>query len=211
MPRVSMQIIEKYFPDLTSEQIKQYSQLGPLYNFWNERINVISRKDIGNLYEHHVLHSLSFSRVLSFLPGTTIIDAGTGGGFPGIPMAILYPEVNFILVDSIAKKTRVAETISREIGLSNCEIRNIRVEEMKDKADFVLCRAVTTIPKLFSWVKKNIIPGGTHCLPNGLLVLKGGELNGELAPMGSSAEVFNLSDFFSEEYFQTKKLVYLQG
>jgi 16S rRNA (guanine527-N7)-methyltransferase len=204
-----MQIIEKYFPDLTSEQIKQYSQLGPLYNYWNERINVISRKDIGNLYEHHVLHSLSFSRILSFLPGTTIIDAGTGGGFPGIPMAILYPEAHFILTDSITKKTRVAETIFREIGLVNCEIRNIRLEEMKDKADFVLCRAVTTIPKLFSWVKKNIMPGGIHGLPNGLLALKGGELDEELEPMGSCAEVFNLGDYFTEEYFQTKKLVYV--
>jgi 16S rRNA (guanine527-N7)-methyltransferase len=210
MPRVSMQIIEKYFPHLTSVQIEQFSQLGPLYNFWNEKINVISRKDIGNLYERHVLHSLSISRIISFLSGTSIIDAGTGGGFPGIPMAILFPAAHFILVDSIAKKTRVAETISREIGLSNCEIRNIRVEEMKDKADFVLCRAVTTIPKLYSWVKKNIIPGGIHGLPNGLLVLKGGDLEGELAPMGSSAEVYNLSDYFPEEYFQSKKLVYVQ-
>jgi 16S rRNA (guanine527-N7)-methyltransferase len=204
-----MQIIEKYFPDLTSEQMEQYSQLGPLYNFWNERINVISRKDIVNLYEHHVLHSLSFSRIISFLPGTTIIDAGTGGGFPGIPLAILYPEAHFILTDSITKKTRVAETISREIGLTNCEIRNIRLEEMKVKADFVLCRAVTTIPKLFSWVKKNIIPGGIHGLPNGLLALKGGELDEELSPIGSCAEVYNLSDYFTERYFETKKLVYV--
>jgi 16S rRNA (guanine527-N7)-methyltransferase len=204
-----MQIIRKYFPDLTPEQINQYAQLGPLYNYWNERINLISRKDIGNLYEHHVLHSMSFSRILSFLPGTTIIDAGTGGGFPGIPMAILYPEVHFILADSIAKKIRVAEIISHEIGLTNCEVRNIRVEEMKDKADFVLCRAVTTIPKLFGWVEKNMTPGGIHGLPNGMLALKGGDLEEELAPLGSCVEIYSLSDYFSEPYFETKKLVYV--
>jgi 16S rRNA (guanine527-N7)-methyltransferase len=204
-----MQIIEKYFPFLSAQQADQFSCLGPLYNFWNQRINVISRKDIENLYLHHVLHSMSVARITGFNPRSVVIDAGTGGGFPGIPLAILYPDVRFILVDSIAKKIRVVETIIHEIRLENCEVRNLRLEELKDKADFVVSRAVTEIPKLFGWVKKIIIPGGTQSLKNGLLALKGGELTEELKPMGTGVKVFKLSDYFTEPFFETKKLVYV--
>lgn len=204
-----MQIIQKYFSSLTPVQVKQFSELGPLYELWNQRINVISRKDIDNLYEHHVLHSLAIARVTSFKPGTRIIDAGTGGGFPGIPLAILFPESQFILVDSIAKKIKVAETIASETGLLNCTVKNMRLEDLRDKADFVVCRAVTEISRLFGWISKNISPAGTNSLPNGLLALKGGDLQEEILPMGFGVKVFNISDFFSEEYFETKKVVYV--
>jgi 16S rRNA (guanine527-N7)-methyltransferase len=206
-----MQIIQKYFTLLSAQQTDQFLHLGPLYSFWNSRINVISRKDIENLYLHHVLHSLGMARVIRFNTGSVVIDAGTGGGFPGIPLAILYPEVHFILVDSIAKKIRVVEAVIHEIGLKNCETRNLRLEELEDKADFVVCRAVTEIPKLYGWIKKNIVSGGTNNPENGLLALKGGELSDELKPMGSGVKVFNLSDYFSEAFFETKKLVYVPG
>jgi len=204
-----MQIIEKYFTLLSVQQTDQFLRLGPLYNRWNHRINVISRKDIENLYLHHVLHSLAIAKVIRFNPGSVVIDAGTGGGFPGIPLAILYPEVHFILVDSIAKKIRVVEAVTHEIGLENCETRNLRLEELEDKADFVVCRAVTEIPKLFGWIKKNIVSGGNHNLENGLLALKGGELTGELKSIGSRVKVFNLNDYFSEDFFESKKLVHV--
>ena len=144
-----MQIIQKYFPFLTPLQVKQFSELGPLYELWNQRINVISRKDIENLYEHHVLHSLAIAGIISFKPGTRIIDAGTGGGFPGIPLAILFPDSQFILVDSIAKKIKVTDAIIRETGLLNCTAKNLRLEDLRDKADFVVCRAVTGYPPPF--------------------------------------------------------------
>lgn len=204
-----MQIIQKYFPSLTSSQVKQFSGLGPLYELWNQRINVISRKDIENLYEHHVLHSLAIAGIISFKPGTRIIDAGTGGGFPGIPLAILFPDSQFILVDSIAKKIRVTDAIIRETGLLNCTAKNLRLEDLLDKADFVVCRAVTDIPRLFGWVSKNITPGGTHDHPNGLFALKGGDLEEELLPMGFGVKVFSIRDYFSEEYFETKKVVFV--
>ena len=184
-------------------------QLGPLYALWNQRINVISRKDIDHLYLHHVLHSLSVARIIQFKAGSVIIDAGTGGGFPGIPLAILFPEVQFVLVDSIAKKIRVVETIIRETGLDNCVAINTRLEALTNQADFVVCRAVTEIPRLFGWVRKNIIPGGRHELKNGLLALKGGDLESELRTLVKDVHVFNLKDYFEEEYFETKKLVYL--
>jgi 16S rRNA (guanine527-N7)-methyltransferase len=206
-----MQVIQKYFPSLTAHQVKQFSELGPLYELWNQRINVISRKDIENLYEHHVLHSLAIARIINFKPGNRIIDAGTGGGFPGIPLAILFPESQFILVDSIAKKIKVAETIIQETGLFNCTAKNLRLEDLRDKADFIVCRAVTELPRLFGWVSKNISSGGTNNLPNGLIALKGGDLEEELLPMGFGVKVFNIRDFFSEEYFETKKVVYIPG
>jgi 16S rRNA (guanine527-N7)-methyltransferase len=204
-----MQIIEKYFTPLSLQQTEQFALLGPLYNFWNQQINVISRKDIQNLYLHHVLHSLSVGRIIQFKPRSVILDAGTGGGFPGIPLAILFPEAHFILVDSIAKKIRIVETIIREIGLHNCEARNGRLEILTDQCDFVVCRAVTEIPKLFSWVKKNIMPGGNHVLKNGLLALKGGNLEAELRSMRTGVKVFNLGELFEEEFFETKKLVHV--
>jgi len=204
-----MQIIEKYFTDLSPEQTDRFARLGALYTFWNERINVISRKDIANLYLHHVLHSLTIAKIISFNPGSVIIDAGTGGGFPGIPLAILFPKTHFILVDSIVKKIRVVETICHEIKLENCEVSCLRLEELKEKTDFVVCRAVTEIPKLFGWIRKNIVPGGNHSLQNGLIALKGGDLSAELNPMGTGVRVFNLGDYFAEPFFETKKLVYV--
>jgi 16S rRNA (guanine527-N7)-methyltransferase len=183
--------------------------LEPLYHYWNQRINVISRKDIDHLYLRHVLHSLSIARIITFNTGSVIIDAGTGGGFPGIPLAIMFPDVHFVLVDSIAKKIRVVEAVIRETGLENCVAMNIRLEELTKKADFVVCRAVTTIPRLFGWVKKNIIGGGNHTLKNGLLALKGGNLDAELKPVEPELQVFDLKDIFGEAFFETKKLVYI--
>ncbi len=204
-----MQIIAKYFPQLTRRQTEQFSRLGDLYTLWNQRINVISRKDTENLYLHHVLHSLSIARIISFKSGTSIIDAGTGGGFPGIPLAILFPEVRFTLVDSIAKKIRVVDAICSEIELANVGTRNLRLEELTLQADFVVCRAVTEISTLFGWVKKNIRPGGGNTLENGLLALKGGDLTTELNALGKKAQVFHLGDYFTEPFFETKKLVFL--
>ncbi len=204
-----MQTIEKYFSPLTSWQTGQFSQLGPLYHYWNQRINVISRKDIDHLYLHHILHSLSIARIIRFNPGSVIMDAGTGGGFPGIPLAILFPDVHFMLVDSIAKKIRIVDTILREVKIANCETRNFRLEDLKENVDFVVCRAVTEIPKLFDWVKRNIIPGGNHVLKNGLLALKGGDLREELKSMGTGVKVYNLGEYFFEPFFETKKLVYV--
>jgi 16S rRNA (guanine527-N7)-methyltransferase len=201
--------IEKYFAPLSPSQIYKFRQLGPLYEYWNQRINLISRKDIGHLYLHHILHSLSVAKIIPFKTGSMVIDAGTGGGFPGIPLAIMFPEVQFILVDSIAKKIRVVETIIRETGLDNCQAVTTRLEALTNQADFVVCRAVTGIPRLFGWVRKNIIPGGRHELKNGLLALKGGDLENELRTLVKDVQVFNLKDYFEEEYFETKKLVYL--
>lgn len=202
------QVIGKYFR-LSEIQASRFAQLEPLYKEWNEKINVISRKDIENLYVHHVLHSLAIAKIISFLPGTIVIDAGTGGGFPGIPLAILFPEARFILTDSIRKKIRVVEAITAELGLDNCEPRNIRLEELKDKGDFVVCRAVTELPVLLKWTEKNIVPGGRHSLENGLLALKGGELSDEVSKIKKEVVTYNLSDHFSEDFFQTKRLVHI--
>jgi 16S rRNA (guanine527-N7)-methyltransferase len=204
-----MDVIGKYF-SLSPQQAVQFEKLGPLYQLWNERINVISRKDIGNLYLHHILHSLGIAKIIEFKPGTVIIDAGTGGGFPGIPLAILFPDVNFILADSITKKITVVKAIIAETGLTNCETRNVRLEELGEKSDFVVCRAVTEIPQLYKWVKKNIIPGGSNSIKNGLLALKGGDLTEELKHLKRPSTIYNLADHFSEEFFETKKVVYVE-
>ncbi len=204
-----MQVIEKYFPSLSEIQKAQFSQLQPLYFDWNTRINVISRKDIGNLYIHHVLHSLAIARVLSFKPNTVILDAGTGGGFPGIPLAILFPEVEFFLVDSIAKKIKVVEAIIHSLKLTNCHPVVGRVEKLSLKADFVVSRAVTDIPLLYTWTKLIVRPGGNNSMPNGLLCLKGGDLNNELKRSEKEVKIFELARYFDEPFFETKKLLYI--
>ena len=204
-----MEVIGKYF-SLSPEQADQFAQLEPLYNLWNQRINVISRKDIENLTVHHILHSLTIAKFITFKPGTIIIDAGTGGGFPAIPLAILFPEAHFILADSIKKKINVVDAVIAGTGLLNCETRNVRLEALKDKADFVVCRAVAEIPQLYKWVNKNIVPGGNNGLSNGLLALKGGDLSEEMQNLKKRAIIYDLSDYFAEEYFQTKKLVYIE-
>ena len=197
-----MEIILKYFPDLTEEQRKQFAALYDLYIDWNSKINVISRKDIENLYEHHVLHSLGIAKTIQFRSGTSIMDLGTGGGFPGIPLAILFPEVTFHLVDSIGKKVRVATEVANAIGLKNVTFRHARAEEEKRTFDFVVSRAVMPLADLIKIIKKN-------ALPNGLICLKGGELEHETMPFKHKTVIHNLSDSFEEEFFQTKKVVYV--
>ena len=204
-----MEIIQKYFKNLTETQVEQFAQLEALYNDWNAKINVISRKDIQNLYEHHVLHSLGIAKVVKFKEGTTVMDLGTGGGFPGIPLAILFPEVQFHLVDSIGKKVRVAQEVATAIGLKNVKFSHARAEEIKERYDFVVTRAVMPMVDLMKVARKNIRKEQHNALPNGIIALKGGELNGEIASMKNIATVWELSDFFSEEYFKTKKVVHV--
>ena len=204
-----MEIILKYFPDLTGKQKEQFAALFDLYSDWNAKINVISRKDIENLYTHHVLHSLAIAKLIQFADGTHIMDVGTGGGFPGIPLAILFPECKFLLVDSIGKKIKVATEVANAIGLQNVQLKHSRAEEIKDKFDFVVSRAVMPLPDLVKIVRKNISKENKNALPNGLICLKGGNLEGELKPFKKTAEEDELSMFFDEEYFKTKKIVYV--
>lgn len=204
-----MEIILKYFPDLTEEQRRQFAALYDLYIDWNAKINVISRKDIENLYEHHVLHSLGIAKVVQFRPGTSIMDLGTGGGFPGIPLAILFPDVKFHLVDSIGKKVRVATEVANAIGLKNVTFRHARAEEEKQLFDFVVSRAVMPLADLAKIIKKNISPRQQNVLPNGLICLKGGELEHEAMPFKHKTTLHSLSEDFKEEFFQTKKVVYV--
>jgi 16S rRNA (guanine527-N7)-methyltransferase len=204
-----MEQILKYFPDLTERQKEQFAALYALYTDWNSKINVISRKDIENLYEHHVLHSLGIARVIRFTPGTRIMDLGTGGGFPGIPLAILFPEVHFHLVDSIGKKVRVATEIALAIGLQNVTTRHCRAEEEKQLFDFVVSRAVMPLTDLLKIIRKNIAQEGHNALPNGLICLKGGELERETMPVKNRVQITDLKDYFSEEFFETKKVVYV--
>lgn len=204
-----MELILKYFPDLTEEQKRQFAALYDLYTDWNSKINVISRKDIGNLYEHHVLHSLGIAKVIRFSPGTKIMDLGTGGGFPGIPLAILFPEVQFHLVDSIGKKVRVATEVAGSIGLKNVTTRHARAEEEKQLFDFVVSRAVMPLTDLLKIIRKNISPKQQNALPNGLICLKGGELERETMPVKNKTTMWNLKEFFGEEFFETKKVVYV--
>jgi 16S rRNA (guanine527-N7)-methyltransferase len=207
--------ILKYFPNLTEEQQKQFAELLPLYKEWNEKINVISRKDIDNLYLHHVLHSLAIAKVVNFKDGTHILDLGTGGGFPGIPLAILYPSVSFLLVDSTAKKIRVVQEVVTALGLKNVEAQHIRVEDIKKgvQFDFVVTRAVTLLDQLFRWSRRLIKNKHLNALPNGILALKGGNIREEVKTLGKGqyVEVTPISKFFKEEYFEEKIVAYVQG
>ncbi|NDV64506.1 16S rRNA (guanine(527)-N(7))-methyltransferase RsmG [Bacteroides sp. 224] len=204
-----MDIIQKYFPDLTEEQRGQFAALYDLYIDWNAKINVISRKDIENLYEHHVLHSLGIAKMAKFSSGTKIMDLGTGGGFPGIPLAILFPEVSFHLVDSIGKKVRVATEVANAIGLKNVTFRHARAEEEKQLFDYVVSRAVMPLTDLIKIIRKNISPKQHNALPNGLICLKGGELEHEAMPFKNKVLMHELSKDFEEAFFETKKVVYV--
>ena len=204
-----MEIIQKYFPELTDTQKEQFMALYDLYTDWNSKINVISRKDITNLYEHHVLHSLGIAKVINFRPGTEIMDIGTGGGFPGIPLAIMFPDTHFHLVDSIGKKVKVATEIASAIGLKNVTTRHCRAEEEKQLFDFVVSRAVMPLTDLLKIIRKNIKKEQHNALPNGLICLKGGELQNEVMPVKHQTVMYDLKDYFEEEFFETKKVVYV--
>lgn len=203
-----MKSIAQYFPELSTQQYQQFEQLDELYKTWNMQINVISRKDIDALYTKHVLHSLGIAKVLAFKRGSKILDVGTGGGFPGIPLAILFPHVNFYLIDSIGKKIKVVQAVADALNLKNVEARHQRAQAFKSPVDFIVSRAVTRMSDFAPWVKKNIKNKGTHRLGNGILYLKGGDLTEELAPF-PTAQVFDLSNHYSENFFETKKVVHL--
>ncbi len=202
-------IIEKYFPRLTDKQKQQFSQLGELYATWNAQINVISRADIDNLYEKHILHSLAIAKVVDFKDFTEILDVGTGGGFPGIPLAILYPNCQFLLVDSIGKKIKVVNEIATALGLENIKAEQMRAELVEGEFDFVVSRAVTKLLPFYGWVKGKININNYNKLKNGILYLKGGDLKEELKELGKKSRVFELSDYFTEEFFETKMVVHV--
>lgn len=204
-----MNIITKYFPKLDKTQLSLFERLEPLYAEWNAQINVISRKDFPDFYEHHVLHSLAIAKLISFSPGTKILDVGTGGGFPGIPLAILFPKVQFHLVDSIGKKIKVVNSVIESLGLQNVTAQQIRAEELTDKYDFVVSRAVTRLPEFVPWVQNNIARKQINAMPNGIIYLKGGDLQEETKPFKKYVFVKDLSDWFDEEFFKTKKVVHL--
>ena len=204
-----MDILTKYFTDLTSQQIDQFSRLSSLYDEWNTKINVISRKDIEQLYERHVLHSLAIARVIRFKPGTTILDVGTGGGFPGIPLAIFFPETSFVLIDSIGKKIKVVNEVATALNLRNVTAEHIRVEDVRQKFDFVVSRAVTSFPRFVSMVQSKVSSLKNNDLPNGILYLKGGDFEEEITPFRKQIQVFDLHNFFQEEFFETKKLIHM--
>lgn len=204
-----MEALHKYFPDLTKTASDRFDQLRDLYSCWNERVNLISRRDAENLYLHHVLHSLAIARVFPFKPGTTILDAGTGGGFPGVPLAILFPEAEFCLVDSIGKKVMAVKSITSELGLSNTRVVRKRIEEMDGRYDFIVCRALASLQKMIPWFSALFTEVSRHSFCNGLICLKGGDLTQEISPYKKNIRLFSIDDFFDEPYFKTKKIIYL--
>lgn len=204
-----MEIIEKYFPGLDPVRLRQFGALRELYASWNSQINVISRKDIGQLYERHVLHSLAIAKVISFKSGTAVLDAGTGGGFPGIPLAILFPEVRFYLVDSIGKKIKVVREVAAGLGLENVRAEKQRVEDFPGKVDFVISRAVTRLSGFYPWVKNKISEKSVNDLRNGILYLKGGDLSEEIAELGRPVKIYKIARFFNEPFFETKYILHI--
>lgn len=202
-------LLKKYFPFVSQAQAQQLMGLQPLYAEWNSKINVISRKDFENFFVHHVLHSLSLTKILQFEPSTTILDVGTGGGFPGIPLAIVFPECDFLLVDSIGKKIKVVEDVADSVGLKNVKAAKMRAEDVQGKFDFVVSRAVTALPVFMTWVDGKIKPRGFNKVPNGVLYLKGGDLQDELSGINTKHTVYDLKEFFEEPFFETKKIVHL--
>jgi 16S rRNA (guanine527-N7)-methyltransferase len=203
-----LSVIQKYFPDLSDEQVFRFEKLFELYSEWNSQINVISRKDIDLLYERHVLHSLGIAKVIAFKPGTKVLDVGTGGGFPGIPLAILFPDTHFTLVDSIGKKIKVVNGVASALGLLNVEAFQARAEGVGKKFHFVVSRAVTEFPEFLSWVKDKFYTENFNGLPNGILYLKGGDLREEFGKYYNKAQFFELKNYFQEEFFETKKVAY---
>lgn len=204
-----MEILTKYFTDLTDQQLHQFGRLSSLYDEWNSKINVISRKDIEQLYERHVLHSLAIAKIIQFKPGTTILDVGTGGGFPGIPLAILFPEATFMLIDSIGKKISVVKEVASALNLRNVKAEQIRAEDVKQKFDFIVSRAVTAFPRFVSMVQTKAASQSNNELPNGILYLKGGDFEEEIRPFKKQIQVFKLQTLFQEEFFETKSLIHM--
>lgn len=200
----------KYFPNLTAQQQQQFNRLPELYTFWNNQINVISRKDIDSLGERHVLHSLGIAKVMEFLPGENVLDVGTGGGFPGIPLAILFPETRFHLVDSIGKKIKVVQEVAVALGLKNVRATHLRAEQIDEKFDFVVSRAVTQLKDFYPWVKGKFNKTSKNTLPNGILYLKGGELAKEIKESGLKVTQYHLKDYFEAEFFETKQVIYVK-
>jgi len=206
---IPVSIITKYFPDLTPHQVEQFTQLMDLYTHWNSQINVISRKDIDLLYERHVLHSLGIAKVTQFAPGSKIMDVGTGGGFPGIPLAIMFPEVDFLLVDSIGKKIKVVNEVASGLGLKNVRTTHERAEKINEQFDFIVSRAVTEFPEFYSWIRNKVSKKNKNEFENGILYLKGGDLKEELKSFRNRILLFELKNYFEEEFFDTKKVVYM--
>lgn len=206
-----IELIKKYFPDLSEEQERQFAQLGELYAHWNDQINVISRKDTENFYERHVLHSLAIARVVQFNPGSKVLDIGTGGGFPGIPLAILFPETDFLLVDSIGKKIKVVNAVAANLGLNNVRGTHERAENINEQFDFIVSRAVTAMPKFLNWTKGKFLKENKHDFKNGIFYLKGGDLSEEMATVKKAVQYFDIPSFFKEDFFETKKVVYVRN
>jgi len=201
----------KYFPAITPTQLHQFEQLPELYTYWNNQINVISRKDIDQLYERHILHSLGIAKFISFLPGEKVLDVGTGGGFPGIPLAIMFPETQFFLVDSIGKKIKVVQEVASALGLQNLKAAHLRAEQVDEKFDFVVSRAVTRLKEFYPWVRGKFNKESKNTLPNGILYLKGGDLAEEITESGLKVKQYHLKDFFNEEFFETKQVIYIKA